>query len=278
MKPIWLLETGVWKDDNVTRMIRIIQDLGLTVHVVPYTPQASAEFDAIDDDGPIIFYGSINTSEYLRVRHRDWVPFIWMDQNAFRCTTYYAHWGKYLLQEHYGFYPFAELPRLKDRLYADFGRDDMVFIRPDDNDKSFSARLVPRDNFEQWREEVRLINAGPASLVVVAAPVTIDAECRFVIADHKAVAGTFYKGGGKATPFAGDLSGAARLAAQVAADPWQPRPVYTLDMGFTRAGECRVVEINGINSSGLYRCDLASVIQAMSAVAVRDWRRWKGLA
>jgi hypothetical protein len=32
---------------------------------------------------PILFYGSVNTAEYLRLIRRDWVPLIWLDQDAF---------------------------------------------------------------------------------------------------------------------------------------------------------------------------------------------------
>jgi hypothetical protein len=38
MKPVWLIEQGVWKDDNVNRMIEIIRSLGLTVHAEQFTP------------------------------------------------------------------------------------------------------------------------------------------------------------------------------------------------------------------------------------------------
>jgi hypothetical protein len=32
----------------------------------------------------------------------------------------------------------------------------------------------------------------------------------------------------------------------------------------------------GINSAGLYRCELLPVVQAMNDIAERDFRHWKG--
>src|SRR5262249_54757887 len=142
MKPVWLLETGVWKDDNVSRMIALLRDLGLRVHAEPYTPLGGTEFEIVDDDCPVVFYGSLNTAEYLRLRRPSWVPLIWFDNDTFSCRSYYAHWGKYLLQGRCGFYPLAELPRLKEDLYGIFAEQGAVFIRPNDNNKSFTGRLV----------------------------------------------------------------------------------------------------------------------------------------
>ena len=47
----------------------------------------------------------------------------------------------------------------------------MVFIRPDENDKSFSGRLVPEENIHQWHEEVQADKPNPAALVVVSSPI-----------------------------------------------------------------------------------------------------------
>jgi hypothetical protein len=277
MKPTWLIETGVWKDDNVRRMIALLRDLGLAVHAEQYTYLGGTEFEVVGEDGPVIYYGSLNTAEYLRIRHNNWVPLIWFDANAFSCRSYFAHWGKFLLQERYAFYPLAELLRMKDYLYRAFGTDGIVFIRPDDNDKSFAGRRVPADNFAPWYEEVHAAGTDPAALVLVASPVRIEAEWRFVIADRKVVAGSPYKWGGK-VELAGDaFRAAARFAAEIAAAPWQPRPIYCLDVAYTGAGRYRLVEIGGINSAGLYRCELLPVIRAMNEIAVREFRAWKGM-
>jgi hypothetical protein len=278
MKPIWLIETGVWKDDNVSRLIEMIKNMGLTVHTEQHTPYRPSEFDVVNEDEkrPIIYYGSLNTVEDLRIRRPNWVPLIWFDSIAFSCRSYYAHWGKYLLQEDYGFYPLGELVRLKEQLYRVYGRDGMIFIRPDDNDKSFSGRLVPEENFPYWYEEARASKPDPAALVVVCAPVHIEGESRFVIADRKVIAGTFYKWGGKSSPTSDDLRKAGMVAREIATEPWQPRAIYIADIARESAGQYRLVEIGGVNSAGLYHCDLLPVIQAMNEIAERDVRSWKG--
>ncbi len=276
--PIWLIETGVWKDDNVSRMIAILRDLGLTVHAEQFTHLGGTEFEIVDDDCPVVFYGSLNTAEYLRLRHSNWVPLIWFDPDAFSCRSYYAHWGKHLLQADYGFYPLAEVARRKTELYRSFGKDGMVFIRPNDNDKSFSGRLVPEENFLQWYEEVQSSQPDPAVLVVVSAPVGIEAEWRFVVADRKVVAGSPYKRSGKSELSSTALRDAALFAREVAAAPWQPRAIYCLDVAYCSAGGYRLVEIGGVNSAGLYHCELLPVIRAMNAIAERDFRHWKGKA
>lgn len=276
MKPIWLIETGVWEDDNVRRMISILRELGQVVHAEQYTYLGGTEFEIVDEDCPVIFFGSLNTGEYLRTLQKNWVPLIWFDKDAFSCRSYYAHWGKFLLQEDYAFYPLAELPRLKGKLYQSFGKEGMVFIRPDANDKSFSGRLVPEDNFPKWYEETQDNRPDPAALVVVSSPVRIEAEWRFVIADRKLVAGSGYKGGGSLGLSSEYMQKASHFAKEVATAPWQPRAIYCLDVAYCATGQYRLVEIGGINSAGLYHCELLPVIRAMNEIAVREFRYWMG--
>jgi hypothetical protein len=276
MKPVWLIETGVWKDDNVPRMITILRDLGHVVHAEPYTHLGGTEFEIAGETQPVIFYGSLNTAEYLRVLQRNWVPLIWFDAAAFSCRSYYAHWGRYLVQEQYGFFPLAELPRLKRSLYQMFGNEGMIFIRPDDNDKSFSGRLVPEGNFRQWFEETQAARPAATALAVVSSPVRIEAEWRFVIADRKVVAGTAYKGGAKLANPSDCHRKAALFAHEIAAAEWQPRAIFCSDVACCEGDRYRLVEIGGINSAGLYRCDLLPVIRAMNTVADRDFRHWRG--
>lgn len=276
MNPTWLIETGVWKDDNVPRMIRHLADMDVTVHANPFTPFGGTEFEVVDADGPVVFYGSLNTADHLRVCGKRWVPLVWFDDETFCCRSYYAHWGKFLLQEQYAFYPLAELVRLKDDLYKAFGKEEKIFIRPDDNDKSFTGRLVPKNNFQDWYGELEAGRPNPAALVIVASPVSIEAEWRFVIADRQVITGSHYRWGDRLELSGNHQHAAARLAQQLALEPWQPRPIYCVDVACNRSGQYRLVEIGGINSAGLYHCDLLAVIQAMNVIAVRDYRAWKG--
>jgi hypothetical protein len=277
VRPVWLIETGVWQDGNVGRMIALLRDLGVSVHAEPYAPHlGGTDFLAVEADRPVVFYGSLNTAERLRVLGPDWVPFVWFDRAAFSCRSYYAHWGDLLIQEQYAFYPLAELPRLKRQLYRLHGRDGAVFVRPDDNDKSFSGRLVPEETFATWYEEATALGADPAALAVVASPVRIDAEWRLVVADRRVIAASAYKGGDRLPrPPERHLAEAVDFAARIAAAPWQPRPIYCLDVAFC-GGRFGVLEIGGINSAGLYRCDLSAVVRAMNEIAVREFRAWTG--
>lgn len=67
------------------------------------------------------------------------------------------------------------------------------------------------------------------------------------------------------------MHAAKEFALEAAAEPWQPRPIYCLDVAYNK-GHYGVLEIGSINSAGLDHCDLLRVIQAMNEIAVRDFR------
>lgn len=277
MQPIWLIETGVWQDGNDQRIIDYLNAMCIPFQAEEYTYLGGREFEIIDADRPVIFYGSINTSEYLSLTHKDWVPLIWFDEEKYSCRSYFTHWGKFILQEHYGFYPLAELVRLRKLLYQTYAVDDYVFIRPDDNDKSFTGKLVPTDVFSQWYKETQSSKVSPETLVLVSAPVTIQAEWRFVIADRKVITGTYYKGSSNHSIPGNAYQEAEEFAGHIANSDWQPRAIYCVDIGYTEAGMYRLVEMGGINSAGLYRCNVEPIVKAMNEIAVREYRLWKGM-
>ena len=97
-----------------------------------------------------------------------------------------------------------------------------------------------------------------------------------MIADGQMIAGSPYKWGNRLELSSDSLRGAAQVRPQeIAAEKWQPRPIYCVDVAFS-SGRYRLVEIGGINSAGLYHCELLPVIRAMNAIAERDFRQWKG--
>ena len=110
------------------------------------------------------------------------------------CTTYFGHFGKYLLNQRYAILPGVEAIRQQDWLFEVFGRDDAVFARPTGCHKLFTGRLISKDGFTAGLAPTRY---DPATLVVIAAPRSIEREWRVVVVGDRVVAGSQYADSGR---------------------------------------------------------------------------------
>lgn len=285
MKTKWILENDVFGEGHPEAMYKLALDQGLDAVMVGYIPFGSRELvlknpgeqhskigiDMFEKDDCVVVYGSINLVNML-YSLSPWTPTAWFNLENLSCHNYYPRWGRYLLQREYAFIPFGELPSMSDFLYRKIGEGGCIFVRPDRNTKSFNGRVVAQEDFLKWYDtEVGFNDPDPGSMVVVAKPVNLDGEWRFVVGDGHVISSSSYRISGKLDYKASVPSGATLLAETVAQDHWQPDEIYVVDICMTNLAEFKVVEIGSVNCAGLYGCDVGKVMDAMTRTAMRQW-------
>ncbi len=273
MKPSWILERGVFLEGNPDRMKQLIVSGGMECIEIQEAPIRSMGYLLILEDRQallvksllpppetrVIVYGSIRLAHDLKGM---WIPTVWANSENFSCRTYLARWTRHVLQQDYVIIPFGEFASKAAELLERHGVNRSVFVRPDENLKHFEAKVILESEFESFLRQ----SIADETRVLVARPRALVCEWRFVIWRGAVVTGSRYSQERQLS--LGPAEPEARQAAEIVArDPWQPEPIYVLDIGKTDQGEYRVVEINSINCSGLYACDLEKVVAAMSQEA-----------
>jgi hypothetical protein len=269
----WLFEKNVFEDGNPEQMSKIVRSKGMACAEVAFECVDGNEQElrpakplTFRDDERVMVYGSMNLMKWL-LRQRKWPKFAWYDFQRLRCQSYYAHWGTFLLQQEYAFLPLAEVHRRWEWLFETFGRDGRIFVRPDDNAKSFAGGVVEVHGFGRWWELANFYQPGPDCLAVVARPQAIHTEWRFVIGGRKVITGSRYRHNGVEELVADYPQEAVKFAEAVAgADGFDPYPVYVMDVCQTDDGY-RLVEIGSVCCASLYACDLERVIAAVTEAA-----------
>ena len=132
--------------------------------------------------------------------HHPWFPGAWCDAEKLDCSTYFAYFGKYLLNQHYAIMPGVEAIRQSDWLLSVFGGDEEVFVRPAGCHKLFVGRCVHRESFASALSPARY---DPATQVVVAAPREIGREWRLVVIGDSVIAASQYAEDGAKSVVAG---------------------------------------------------------------------------
>ena len=184
---------------------------------------------------------------------------------------YYGYWYEWLVNKDAIFLPYRLLEAKKDELYEQFG--EVLFIRPDTNDKIFSGEPVSRANFHPFTVMMdQYLSEDESPMCVVGPAVDIDREWRLVMSEGKFVTGSQYrdKKGLNSAPSVPDA--AIELAEEVCRK-WTPHPIFVLDIAETSNG-LGVLECGSINCAGIYEADIDKMVDEMNRLAVADWKEY----
>jgi len=225
-----------------------------------------------DPDQPTLFYGSIQTAQWIFQHRPNWVPGVWYNFNKYKVSSWANEFELDLLNADFIILPKGVIKRRSETLFTSLGEDDCIFMRPDSGTKAFGGRLFMRETFNKDFDNATHLMEDH-ELIVIASPNTITAEYRFVIAGDEVISGSQYKRNGSAE-ISCDVNSAALLKAQQLAKnhaKFNPDPMYTLDIGIHNY-HCYVIEINNFCCSGLYACDLRKIVAKASALAVAEYK------
>lgn len=273
MRPTWLIEAGVYGAE-IDPLLAEIRRQGMAAELLPHRTLLK-EKDIIVGERPladgdcVVAYGTFPFVRQIQL-HRRWVPGAWCDPDNLDCTTYFAHFGKYLLNQRYEILPAVEAIRQRDRLYEVFGPDDELFARPAGCHKVFTGRCIYRDDFESALSPATF---DPDAQVVIAAPKEVGSEWRLVVVGDRVVAGSQYAVEGSKCVEAGCPAVVRAFAESMLSEVrWRPDLIFMVDIGES-GGHLRLVELSGFSCSWLYACDVEAVVAAASELAEREWER-----
>jgi len=273
MRPIWLIEAGIYGAE-AEPLLAEIRRQGMVAEVVPHQALLKDKTVTINsqplaEGDCVIGYGTFPFARQIQL-HRHWVPGAWCDPSNLDCLTYFAHFGKFLLNQNYAILPGVEAIRQRDFLFEVFSKDDRVFARPAGCGKLFTGRCIARDDFSTALAPTRY---DPATLVVIAAPKEIEREWRLVVAGKRVVAASQYaEQGGKSIATGCPAEVLAFSDAMLADVSWRPDPIFMMDV-CESAGRLWLVELNGFSTSWLYACNLEAVVAEASSLAVQAWEK-----
>lgn len=204
-----------------------------------------------DVPGPVVGYGTMRAMLALR-RHPRLGAGVSDDYASLRCSSYYRHVYEFLGRAAV-IVPLRALRTLA--LARMFG--SRVFVRPDTNLKLFPAEVWPVDRVgdlvDRW---------PPDELVVLSDVVEITAEYRCFFRRGLFVGGSSYPTQ-PYTPVPEDVRVFAGEVARRLLDAGLS--MVTVDVA--SGDRLRLVEVGGVNSWGLYGCDVDAFIAAMEAEA-----------
>lgn len=260
MTPVrWLLE-----EDPDFPGPEALRRAGL-VDVVPLDPGPPWAPRWPEVTGPAVAYGTMRTLRRLQ-GHAPLAHAVFDHYPSLRWSSFLPHVYDLLGREVF-LVPLAALPHLDLRRHF----DKQVFIRPETNYKLFASGVVDCDqvgSFLDFHAEHR------AELVVLSQVVELGPEYRCFCREGQVFAHSSYP----ALPYQPAPPDVLAFAADCARRLLSARSLRLITVDVARApdGRLRLVEIGGVNSWGVYGCDLPSFVAALEAEALLAWEDISG--
>lgn len=263
MKPIWIIDTYLLDQSEYapTRALpETIERLGypcLTTKYVPFSEDSDV-FSVIPK--PAIVYGTHGFIKQSR-KHK---AISYCREETLRLSEWMPRYSDDVLLNAKGkWQPWGNVVRKPPT--------ETLFIRPDAVTKAFAGTVI---NANEWEKRILLLEETSGvtdqAWVYLADPKEITAEYRFFIVANTVVTGSQYRRNGILDIRVDVSDGAFSLACDVADHPWQPDDCYVVDIADTPEGQ-KIIEFNSMSCAGMYACDQAAIIKAVSDQAMRDW-------
>ena len=271
MKTKWVIENFT-HESSYMDLVKEIKKQGCELQEI----KGEFKYDDLkgyDENAPVIFLGSIGMTAMVQKHLTSCYPVAYCNQNNYLCTKYMSHFGKYLFNDRYSIISLAELKRHLFFFYGIYGKEAMIFVRPDSGQKPFQAQLVDMLDFENFYTRAETIKH---ELVVVSSPKNIRGEWRFVVTSkQEIIACSTYRYQGQITKIPSAPLGATALVKELLKVGYYPDSVFVIDICEDNDGNFWLLEINSFSSAGLYECNKTAIVQKVSAIAEEEWKLWK---
>ena len=226
------------------------------------------------NDDKVFPHLSITMHRILAPKNPNWIDWTPLGTQL-NCSSYYAYYGKYCLNQNYTLLPWAEAYRKKHELMYTYGEMGSVFMRPDSNNKIFTGRKtrildVADDSHTSFEHFIRA-ELQPDCLVMVTEPKVILKEYRCFMRKRKFITGSMYG-------FLGMEYQHERIPGEPPEEvieyceelakidfPNRP-PCYAFDIAETKEG-LSLIELTPINCCGFYLADYPKLVKELSECA-----------
>jgi hypothetical protein len=267
----WILEDNI-TDFGYQWLIKVLERKKIKhtfVKVVPFQnilvepsfntfkKDPSAEDNLVfDDNVPIFPFGTMGLSRVAS--ERGWYPGA-LTNDEFTFEKWSAGFGiDNLLNKK------SKIMKFGDPLNIS---EDIFFVRPCEDNKSFAGQVISRSNFLEWQKRVINIDESfsklnKGTLITVAPFQNILTEARIFVFDKKVVTGSYYKFGHKVRYEEVKLEDPIIQYTNDVVQKYQPAKAFVIDIALTEDGY-KIIEINGINSVGLYHADVEKFVNAV---------------
>ena len=251
----WILQNNLFHEEAYQTLLDTLErlDLPYSVHkVIPFIGELTPEPNIGHTN--VICMGSYSMRHYSKKAR--WTPGVF-DLEPFTFNLQREKWGEHMLN--FDSHVFA----FKDAFFD----EELAFVRPIEDSKVFAGAIFEREDFKDWQRKVCVLEEDYGNsltkdtLVQVTRPKEIFSEYRFWVVHGEIVCASLYKRGSRVI-YSDQVDEVYFQFVRDRIAEWRPHAAFVIDVCDT-PDYIKIVEINTLNSCGLYAANIPKLVMAL---------------
>lgn len=253
----WVIQRNLTNIDDLHSLKQGCDEIGVPyveIDIIPFTQQ----LPDFNKDKHSIFYGSTTMGMLLSTDNSINKGYFF-DAASFSITNYFEKWGRHMLN--YG----ALVTSFSELMTKEYDNDKLLFIRPDDDSKSFSGEVKKYSEIKNWYDRLKMFDNTSLSLdskIIVSEPYQLRYEWRLWIVNKKVIAASKYREDFKLKKEKGCPVAVIQFAEQRCLE-YTPHDLFVMDICET-GDSYYIVECGCLNSAGFYHADIAAIVSSIT--------------
>lgn len=253
-----IVQTGLSTENEFDKLLDALHEAKVTYSIVKVIPFAYEIMPDINPDGLVMAWGAHTMCKVAK--KKGWKPGVFLNA-SFDMQIIHQRYKEDMLNYDAEFYKFKDIPKFEGK----------KFIRPVEDNKAFTGLVVDSEELENWKSSVLGIETDVLTedtWVLLASEKKLDCEARFFVVANQVITGSTYRMFGnqirKRIDSDNPLGVQLLNFAKQKVNWWTPAEAFVIDIALCN-GECKVIEINCLNASGFYDCDIRAIVYALEA-------------
>jgi hypothetical protein len=253
----WVVQSNLTSQDDLIGLKDGCESINvpfIEVKVIPFTNELP-DFEIHPCN---IYYGSttFNTLIYSNELTRAGLFF---NHKTFSIENYIAKWGKHMLNYN------ASVTTFIDLIGCSYDSQKLLFIRPNDDSKSFAGEVKRFDEIKDWYEKLKTVsntNLSLESKIVVSEPYNLKYEWRLWVVKKKVIAASKYREYFMLSKERGCPPEVISFAEERCQE-YTPHDIFVMDIGLSGDGYY-IIECGCMNGAGFYKADISKIVKSVT--------------
>jgi len=275
MKAHWIVENFTDSEDY-RDLVRALRDLGRECFIIGRHNHFDFDPSGFIENECVIVQGSIQMTKNIASRlPKGCFPIAYNSWDNFLCSAYYPKLRPFLFNDRNIFTTLAKLKEERSSFYEKFGRQEVIFVRPDSGEKSFSGQLLELGDFDRFWSNAMGSSAKDDDIIVVSTPKNIKGEWRFLCSKYNGgeiITFSSYQVDGKRIHMPVVPEGARSACQAVLNEKYFPDSLFCVDICQDSDGNYWLLELTSFSSAGLYAMQKDILAKRVSEIAEFEYR------
>lgn len=257
-KARWVIQNNLIAENDVKQLQNACKEIGAEFEEVIVVPFSSEIPKFTVDDRINIYFGSITFINNVYEKYNHPIGIFFNDN--FTMENSLNKWGEHMLS--YG----AKITTFKEFSQEGHKDDELFFIRPNADDKSFAGEVWEFGNVKNWHQRITKCDnvvLTEDTKILVGEAYNINKEWRNYIVNGKVVSSSLYRKNFKLSKSNTDIPQDMIKFVEDRCKEYQPHDIFVMDIALN-AGQYYIIECGGINSVGFYASDILKIVKEIT--------------